>query len=1025
MSVTQAQSSTNLLPPELPLEPPSANAMEGVEATTRELREALAKVTEADVTKLTRAMYSTDASNYRIVPQIVVFPRSEDEVVEVLRIARERGVPITSRGAGTSCAGNAVGAGVVIDFSRHLNRVLEIDPDTQTAWVQPGVVQTDLQAAAKPYGLWFGPDPSTKNRATLGGMIGNNACGPHALAYGRTADNVVELDVVDGLGNRFFAGSGEENARQIPHLTELVTRNLALIRTQFGRFIRQVSGYSLEHLLPENGWDLAKTLVGTEGTCVTVLKARVKLAPLPKTPILVVLSFPDMPQAADAVVQMLPLKLLAIEGIDAGLVDVVRRHHGSVPELPSGAGWLFCEVSGETQEEAVAAAHALIEASGCMDSRIVTDATEAAALWRIRADGVGLAGRTPISREQAWPGWEDAAVPPEFLGDYLRAFEALMQKHDVEGLAYGHFGDGCIHSRLNVRLESPKEIELFRAFMEEAAQLVASFGGSLSGEHGDGRARSELLKYMYPPEVLELFGQFKALFDPQNVLNPGVLVDPDPIDAHLRRPFARPSQRVGFAFAEDAGDFTNAVHRCTGIGKCRAANRSAGGFMCPSYQATKDEKDVTRGRARILQEATRGSLIGGFSDPVLLDALDLCLSCKACGRDCPAGVDMATYKAEATYRHYQGRLRPINHYVLGWLPRWGRLVTAIPGVAGLVNRTMGVDWIRRLAFRLSRIDPRRQMTAFAEERFTHWFNRKDKSKGKDKGKGRGEGKAAVSTAGVVGARELAGGFTGKAADGGADKAVPTPSASSGKPGLARPLDVVVWADSFSEYLDPRGAQAMVELLQEAGYRVRIPSSRACCGLTWISTGQLDGAKKRLRQLLDVLGPAAEKGVPIIGVEPSCTSVLRSDLVELVGDDPRAAKVAKMTMTLAELLTDPTLGPGKDWKPSRSLAGTTVIAQPHCHQYSVIGYQADAQLVRRMGAEVIQLAGCCGLAGNFGMEKGHYDVSVKVAESSLLPALKSAPEGAVFLADGYSCRTQAEQLADYPAVTLAQLLNQCH
>lgn len=1009
MSVTQSQSSTKPLPPEQAV----ADAVEGLEAKIRELREALAKVTDADDTKLTRALYSTDASNYRIVPQVVVFPRTEDEVVEVLRIARERGVPITSRGAGTSCAGNAVGAGVVIDFSRHLNQVLEIDPDTQTAWIQPGVVQTDLQAAAKPYGLWFGPDPSTKNRATLGGMIGNNACGPHALAYGRTADNVVELDVVDGQGNRFTAGSGEENARQIPHLTELVGQNLALIRTQFGRFIRQVSGYSLEHLLPENGWDLAKALVGTEGTCVTVLKARVKLAPLPKTPILVVLSFPDMPQAADAVPQMLPLKPLAIEGIDAGLVDVVRRHHGSVPELPSGEGWLFCEVSGETQEEAIGAAHALIEASGCMDSRVVTDAAEATALWRIRADGVGLAGRTPISREQAWPGWEDAAVPPESLGDYLRAFEALMKKHDVEGLAYGHFGDGCIHSRLNVRLETPEEIELFRAFMEEAAQLVASFGGSLSGEHGDGRARSELLKYMYPLEVLELFGQFKALFDPQNALNPGVLVEPDPIDAHLRRPFARPSPRVGFAFAEDAGDFTKAVHRCTGIGKCRAANRGAGGFMCPSYQATKDEKDVTRGRARILQEATRGNLVGGFSDPVLLDALDLCLSCKACGRDCPAGVDMATYKAEATYRHYQGKLRPINHYVLGWLPRWGRLVTAIPGTAGLVNRTMGVDWMRRLAFRLARIDPRRQMTAFATERFTNWFNRQ------------GRGKGSAGTAGAAGTRELAGGSTGKATDRGAGQAAATSSAFSGKPTLVKPLDVVVWADSFTEYLDPRGAQAMVELLQEAGYRVRIPSTRACCGLTWISTGQLDGAKKRLRQLLDVLGPAAEKGVPIIGVEPSCTSVLRSDLVELVGDDPRAAKVAEMTMTLAELLTDPKWGPGEGWKPSQSLVGTTVIAQPHCHQYSVIGYQADVQLVRRMGAEVVQLAGCCGLAGNFGMEQGHYDVSVKVAESSLLPALRSAPEGAVFLADGYSCRTQAEQLADYPAVTLAELLNRCH
>lgn len=944
------------------------------------------QVCEVDASKLVRGLYSSDASNYRIVPQVVAFPRSEEQVVELLKVARQHGMPITSRGAGTSCAGNAVGAGLVIDFSRHLNQVLEIDPQTQTAVIQPGVVQTQLQAAAKPYGLWFGPDPSTKNRATLGGMIGNNACGPHALAYGRTADNVVELEVVDGRGRRMTIRPGAEEVAKIPGLTEFVNRNLAVIRTEFGRFIRQVSGYSLEHLLPENGWDLAKTLVGTEGTCVTILRARVQLAPLPKSPILVVLGYPDMPQAADAVPGMLPLKPLAIEGIDSGLVDVVRQHNGSVPELPAGKGWLFCEVSADTNDGAMQAAEKLIAASGCQDSRIVTDTGEAVALWRIRADGVGLAGRTPRSRQQAWPGWEDAAVPPEHLGDYLRGFEQLMDKHGIEGLAYGHFGDGCVHARLNVPLETPQEIELFRQFMEEAARLVASFQGSMSGEHGDGRARSELLKYMYPPEVLALFKEFKAFFDPENTLNPGVLVDPDPIDAYLRRPFAKPQKRAGFAFIEDEADFTKALHRCTGIGKCRANNRLAGGFMCPSYQATKDEKDVTRGRTRILQEAARSELVDGFADPVVLDALDLCLSCKACGTDCPAGVDMATYKSEVLYRHYRRRLRPLNHYALGWLPRWAKLTTTLPGMARLANASLRVKPMRDLVFGLGRIDRRRQATTFATQRFSSWFRKQEQE---------------------------------------ARKIEPnSPKQHSGDHSGEEVRDVVIWADSFSEYLDPQGAQAMVELLQDAGYRVRIPGQSACCGLTWISTGQLAGAKKRLRRLLEILGPVAAKGVPIIGVEPSCTAVLRSDLVELVGEDPRAQQVAQATMTLAEFLTDPVLGPGVDWKPARSLAGVTVIAQPHCHQHSVMGYQADVALMRKMGAEVIELAGCCGLAGNFGMEKGHYDTSVKVAELSLLPALKNAPEGSLFLADGYSCRTQAQQLANYPAVTLAQLLNLC-
>ena len=961
---------------------------------------ALQEVIEVDDSVRRRAEYSSDASNYRVPPLAVAFPRDKDQVRAALAIAREYGVPITSRGAGTSVAGNAVGPGLILDFSRHMDQVLSVDPQKRTARVQPGVILTDLQEAAAPHGLWFGPDPSTKNRATLAGMIGNNACGSHSLAYGKTSDSVVSLDVVDGRGREFTAGAGEDSVAKVPGLSALVDRNLALLRTELGRFGRQVSGYSLEHLLPEKGHDLAKALVGSEGTCVTILEAEVTLQPIPPGRTLVVLGYPDMVAAANAVPRLLPLKPLAIEGMDKRLVDIVREHHGSVPELPKGGGWLFCEVGKTKKQSAREAAIQLVAASGVEGpsaSRIVEDAKEAAALWRIRADGVGLAGRTP-GGNQAWPGWEDAAVPPKNLGPYLRDFEALMERYGVVGLPYGHFGDGCIHVRIDLPLAEQDDVPAFSAFIEDAAKLVGSYGGSISGEHGDGRARGALLPHMYSDDAVLLFQQFKGLFDPDGNLNPGVLVDPAPITEHLRRPAAKNLEGKGFAFAHDHGSFTAAAHRCVGVGKCRADNFGIGAFMCPSYQATKDEKDVTRGRARVLQDMTAGAFDGDWNAPEVADSLDLCLSCKACGTDCPAGVDMSMLKSEVTYRKYKGHLRPTNHYILGWLPRWARVATEVPAVAALANWALSVNWLKDVVFKVSRMDPRREMTAFTTQRFSRWFRKQRRAEGRAGAKVHAD---APATAGTHNSQE-----------------------SNGR-------DVILWADSFSEYLDPTSAEAMVQVLQDAGYKVRIPSSTACCGLTWISTGQLDGAKTRLRKTLDVLGPAAQKGVPIIGVEPSCTAVLRSDLQELLPDDPRSWAIKDKTMTFAELLTDPELGPGEEWLQSRSLAGTHIVAQPHCHQHAVMGYGPDLRLMEMLGAKVTALAGCCGLAGNFGMEKGHYETSVAVAENQLLPALReagladktNAPAHTFYLADGYSCRTQAQQLANVQGVSLPMLLAQ--
>ncbi len=907
-----------------------------------------------------RAQYSSDASNYRVPPLAVVTPRDIDELVAVTEVSRETGTPLTLRGAGTSVAGNAIGPGIVVDTSVHLDRIRSIDPESMTAVVEPGVILASINAAARPHGLRFGPDPSTHTRATIGGVLGNNACGAHALAYGRAADNAIALDVVDGRGNRFIAAQGYD---PVVGLEQLVTENLELLRTQFGRFGRQVSGYSLEHLLPENGRNLARALVGTEGTVATILEATVRLVPLEASPALVVLGYPDMASAADAVPALLKHSPLAIEGLDARLVDVIRRHKGadSVPKLPRGGGWLLVEVGGDEPGAALDAATRLARDAGTRYSKIVQAGPEASALWRIREDGAGLAGRTPAGA-QAWPGWEDAAVLPERLGPYLREFEQLMRAHGVDGLPYGHFGDGCVHVRLDIPLEH--DGRALRRFMTEAAELVVAHGGSLSGEHGDGRARGELLSLMYSPEAIALLGRFKALLDPENLLNPGIIVDPAPLDIDLRRPAALPIPRVrGFSFAHDDGDFTRAVHRCVGVGKCRA---DVGGFMCPSYQATRQENDVTRGRARTLQEMANGTLItGGWRSPEVHEALDLCLSCKACSRDCPAGVDMAQYKSEVLYRSYRGRIRPISHYVLGWLPRWARLAGIAPR---MINRITSFRSLTRIGLRLGGMDPRRSVPAFADRP----FHRSETA-----------------------ARRR------------------TPVEAIPQETMLAP--VVLWTDSFSDAFTPSGVSAAIEVLEAAGYQVLLPTRDVCCGLTWISTGQLDGARRRLKDLLAVLAPYAEAGIPIVGVEPSCTAVLRSDLPELLPEDPRAELLASSTRTLAEALAT-----APDWT-APDLSDVTAIVQPHCHQYSVMGFESDRALLENAGATLDVLAGCCGLAGNFGMEEGHYETSVAVAEHALLPALREREEGTILLADGFSCRTQADQLADVKAMSLAELL----
>ena len=915
-----------------------------------------------DTSSAARAYYSSDASVYRVPPTVVARPRSKAELIDVARAALSVGLPITGRGAGTSVCGNAVGAGLVIDMGRHLNHVLSIDAQTETAVVEPGVVQAELQQAAQPFGLRFGPDPGTADRCTIGGMIGNNACGPRALGYGRTADNIVSLEVLLGTGEIITLGAGADiTAGPLPATSRIVGEHLGVIRTQFGTFSRQTSGYSLEHLLPEKGFAAERFFAGTEGTLGIVLQAKVKLVRDLPHKATIVLGYQDMASGADDMANLLEFKPTAAEGLDARIIDVVKRLKGDhLPRLPRGDGYLIIELVGDDANEVSERAQALVatalDGPLCLDGYVVSDPSQAQAIWRLRSDAAGYAG---VSLERpAYPSWEDAAVPPDKLGAYLRDFEALLIRHNLHGLPYGHFGEGCVHCRIDFAFDQPGGTAAYRGFMSDAADLVAHYGGSMSGEHGDGRARSELLAKMYSSEALAVFAQIKKAWDPKGLLNPGNVVDPAQTDADIRV-----AATIYSPLRRQQPEFVRAVHQCNGTSKCLADATGTLGVMCPSYLATNDQYYSTRGRAVMLQEMVNGAIVRGWRAPELLRTLDLCLACKGCRRDCPSGIDMAALKSQVLEQAYRHRLRPVGHYSLGWLPRWGRLVTRLPGVGWLANQVFKVPGLGRALKSAAGIDRRRPVPKF-----------------------RTTGSGAAAAAKALASADL-----------------------SGRPKVA------IWVDSFSDAFGELALPALARLLVAAGFMPSIITEKACCGLTWITTGQRDGARAQLLGALDVLAPIAASGVPIVGLEPSCLTVWRSDASELLPDDRRVPMVAKAMKTLAQLLET-----APDWTPP-SLAGVQVVAQPHCHQASVLGWEAEAALLKRTGAEVVTVGGCCGLAGNFGVEKGHYDISVKVYQHDLGPAIDSAGPQAVLLADGFSCRKQIADLAGRQAVTLAELL----
>ncbi|MFE2641740.1 FAD-binding and (Fe-S)-binding domain-containing protein [Streptomyces nigra] len=943
----------------------------------RELRAAVRGEVGFDV--MSRALTTMDASNYRRVPLGVVAPMDADDIAAALAVCREHRVPVVARGGGTSIAGQATGTGVVLDFTRHMDRLVSLDPQTRTAVVQPGLVLDRLQEAAAPHGLRFGPDPSTHSRCTLGGMIGNNSCGAHSVAWGTTADSVRELDVLTARGERLRLGRDWAGAPD--GLRTLVEGDLARLRTGFPELPRRISGYALDALLPEHGADVARSFCGSEGTLGIVTEAVVRLVPAPRARALAVLAYADESAAAEAAAGLLPLGPLTVEGMAADLVPASAA-------LPRGGAWLFVETGGESEGEARAHAETIVRAADVVDAAVVTDPAGQRALWRLREDASGTATRMPDGTE-AWPGWEDCAVPPARLGAYLREFRALLAAHGLRGAPYGHFGDGCIHVRIDFDLLTDRGVGRFRRFSEELADLVVAHGGSLSGEHGDGQARAELLPRMYGEETVRLFERAKAVWDPDDLLNPGMLVRPAPLDANLR--FAvlpREPVDVAFGYPADGGDFAAAVRRCVGVAKCRTTSVGGPGVMCPSFRATGAEEHSTRGRARLLHEMLAGELVtDGWRSTEVRDALDLCLACKGCRSDCPVGVDMAMYKAEFLHHHYAGRRRPAAHHSMGRLPRWLRLVDRTR-TAALVNSLASVRPLAALAKRLGGIAPERRLPRLATRTFSRWWESREK-----------------------------------------------PAAPAGGE------LVVLWPDTFTEHLSPSVGQAAVRVLEAAGLRVALPPTvrmtpsgpgegvavamdplsvlrgrqRVCCGLTYVSTGQLDRARAVLRRTLDLMEPLLERDTPVVVLEPSCAASLRTDLPELLHDDPRAHRLAGRVLTFAEALER--YAPG--WAPPR--IGRPAVGQTHCHQHAVLGDAPDRRLREAAGLTGGLSGGCCGLAGNFGFEKGHYDVSVACAEEQLLPAVRDAGEDAVVLADGYSCRTQLEQLAGVRGRHLAEVL----
>jgi FAD/FMN-containing dehydrogenase/Fe-S oxidoreductase len=966
----------------------------------RGLRLALEQAVEGEVRfdTATKAMYATDASNYRQVPLGVVIPKTLEDIVATHKACHQFGAPVLPRGGGTSLSGETVNFAVVIDVSKYLNKIDDADAATQTVVCQPGVINEKLnEKTGEQIGMIFGPDPSTHSRCTIGGNIGNNSCGIHSVQsqlYGpgpRTSDSVEALEVVTYDGERFWVGVDEEDQLDeiiaaggrkgeiYSKLRDLRDRYVDLIRERYhpvDQLPRRVSGYNLDELLPERGFNVARALVGTEGTCVTATQVKFKLTPALLQRTLVVVEYDELPDAAQHVPEIMEWKPIGLEALDHLLIEdqlVKGEHVSDIEELPRrdrpDAAWLLVQFGADASEESLDVANRfhdwLVEAKGYESERVKVvpskqEGGQSQKLWEIREGGLGSTAFPPDGKDH-WPGWEDSAVPPEKLADYIRDLRALYEKHELRGAMYGHFGEGCIHSRISFDLRHAEGIRDYRAFLEEAADLVCSYGGSLSGEHGDGQQRAELLSKQYGEELLDAMREFKQIWDPDWKMNPGKVVDPYRLDEHLKlgtdyNPWRPP---VRFAYSLDKGDFAHHALRCVGIGKCRVPDASS--VMCPSYMVTREEKHSTRGRARLLFEMLQGDVITDrWQSEEVYDALDLCLSCKGCTSDCPVQVDMPTMKAEFLHHHFKSvrRWRPRYAYAFGLIDKASRVASRIPEIANFFTQTPGLSRIAKFAAGMA---PEREIPAFAPVTVQQWW--------RDRG----------GTSNPSGPR------------------------------------VVLWPDTFNNHFHTDVGVACVEAIESAGWQVVIPEGHVCCGRPLYDYGFLDLAERYLRHSLDKLREEIRNGTPIVGMEPSCLAVFKDEVSGMLPHDDDAGRLAQCAMHFSEFFERYDI-------PVPRLERKALV-WGHCHHKATGGMDPEHKLLQRMGLEIEPVSGgCCGLAGSWGFEQGHHEISMECGEQALLPAVRDADRDTLVIANGFSCKTQIQQSdASRNALHVAQVM----
>jgi FAD/FMN-containing dehydrogenase/Fe-S oxidoreductase len=943
-----------------------------------------------------RALYATDGSNYRQVPIGVVIPRDKEDVLAAVALCRDHHAPLLARGAGTALAGQCCNAAIILDFSKYMSSILEIDPQRRIARVQPGVVLDTLRAAAEKHHLTFAPDPATHDRCTLGGMIGNNSCGVHSIMAGKTDDNIEALEVLTYGGQRLRVGAtspevydryineGGRRAEIYAGLKSLVDRYGEQVRRQFPNIPRRVSGYNLNHLLPENGFHVARALVGSEGTCVTILEATCRLVESPPARVLVVIGWPDVFICADHVPQIMEHHPIGLEGIDDVMVNASRRKKVNLDGLallPEGGGWLMVEFGGNTIAEAESQARRLMEALARLtpqpNLRLFSEPRHVKQIWGVRESSLGVTSHVP-GESTYWEGFEDSAVAPDKLGAYLRELRQLMQAFHYNGSFYGHFGHACIHTRIDFDLESTEGIRNFRQFMEQAADLVIRYGGSLSGEHGDGQARGELLPKMFSPDVMQAFREFKSLWDPDWKMNPGKLINPYRLDEDLRlgANYDPWQPATHFKFPDDHGSLASATLRCVGVGKCR---RDEGGVMCPSYRVTREEEHSTRGRAHLLWEMTKRDIIkDGWQSEAVKESLNLCLACKGCKSDCPVGVDVATYKAEFLSHYYETNRRPLKEMALGNIDLWMRAASRMPGLVNLTTQLPGLSDLAKLA---AGMPSQRRIPPIAPQTFKQWWEvQETRSDGRPR-------KPALSEV----------------------------ERSSGAK-LREENTVLLWADTFNNHFLPSTAKAAAEVLEAAGFEVTVPSAHLCCGRPLYDIGMLDRAKNLLLQIMDELLPEIESETPIVVLEPSCAAVFRDELTNLFPKDERAQALSKQVFLLSEFLEQ-----RANHFPLPKLARQALI-HGHCHHKSIMKMTDEEAVLHRLGINFTAPApGCCGMAGAFGFEKDKYEISKAIGELELLPAVRQAPTDWLIVADGFSCREQIAQETDRHALHLAEVL----